>query len=308
MANETSKTARNRVQALLVLLLALLQICSCLLVPHKGAVSEILDVKGRVERSPGLFFDEDNEPHVVSRKTFVLKTMKSAAIVFTGSTLYDYYKPASAYAASDNGPEVTGKVFLKISMDPDSPVEQIVIGLYGKEAPITSTNFMKVATANYREGISYDFSTVFRVDKDRRIDMGRVGAGMSTRLVRTTDSTGRVRTTKESTADGLINRESNDLKHDRPYLVSMKRGGGTYEFSIVPSPNSGLDKENIVFGEVISGKDIIDAINAVPTTQEDPLGSKEAFSSAGKNFDPRAKIAYVNKPLKKIVITKAGSL
>jgi hypothetical protein len=44
----------------------------------------------------------------------------------------------------------------------------------------------------------------------------------------------------------------------------------------------------------------------VPISKEDPLGSKTVFAAAGKGFDPRAKIIYLNKPLQKITIAKAG--
>lgn len=96
--------------------------------------------------------------------------------------------------------------------------------------------------------------------------------------------------------------------HSKAGYVSAKRGGGSYEFTINPKPNTNLDKENIVFGKVLEGMDVIEKINGVPTSKEDPIGSKEKFAAAGKKFDPRAKIIYLYKPLVKIVVKKAGRL
>jgi hypothetical protein len=54
--------------------------------------------------------------------------------------------------------------------------------------------------------------------------------------------------------------------------------------------------------------DVLAAICAVPVSKEDILGSKKAFAGAGKGFDPRARIATVDKPLTKISVVKAGVL
>jgi hypothetical protein len=44
----------------------------------------------------------------------------------------------------------------------------------------------------------------------------------------------------------------------------------------------------------------------VPVSTDDPIQSKKLFSSAGKGFDPRAKIIYLYKPLKKIQVRNTG--
>ena len=50
--------------------------------------------------------------------------------------------------------------------------------------------------------------------------------------------------------------------------------------------------------------DVVSLINDIPTSKEDRLGMKAGFSGAGKGFDPRAKIASVDRPLQKIKINK----
>lgn len=46
----------------------------------------------------------------------------------------------------------------------------------------------------------------------------------------------------------------------------------------------------------------------MPVSTDDPIQSKKLFSSAGKKFDPRAKIIYLYKPLKKIQVRATGRL
>ena len=133
------------------------------------------------------------------------------------------------------------------------------------------------------------------------------------------------------------------MRHDSPGVVSMRKGGEFFGFTIAPAPNVNLDEENVVIGRVIEGMNVISMINEVPTSKEDSLGMKRGkkaclsltlltytytyttifififiyifmpfqspsrvpgFSSVGKGFDPRAKIASVDRPLVKIRINK----
>jgi cyclophilin family peptidyl-prolyl cis-trans isomerase len=63
-----------------------------------------------------------------------------------------------------------------------------------------------------------------------------------------------------------------------------------------------LDEDNLVIGKVLSGMEVVGRINDIPVSREDSLGSKAAFSNAGKGFDPRAKLASVDRPLKQIKV------
>jgi peptidyl-prolyl cis-trans isomerase A (cyclophilin A) len=63
-----------------------------------------------------------------------------------------------------------------------------------------------------------------------------------------------------------------DLKFDRPYLLAMANAGpGTNgsQFFITTVPTYWLDGKHTIFGEVISGKEVIDAISGTPTRQGD---------------------------------------
>jgi cyclophilin family peptidyl-prolyl cis-trans isomerase len=72
------------------------------------------------------------------------------------------------------------------------------------------------------------------------------------------------------------------------------------------APDAQLDKTNLVFGRVLEGEEVVRRVSEVPVSREDYISSKSLFAAAGKGFDPRAKIIYLNKPLQKVVVKQAG--
>ncbi|MFB5631570.1 MAG: peptidylprolyl isomerase, partial [Nitrosopumilaceae archaeon] len=78
-----------------------------------------------------------------------------------------------------------------------------------------------------------------------------------------------------------INAEFSDIKHEK-YIVSMARGtdinSAGSQFFIVVGNSPWLDGKYTVFGEVISGKDIVDKIASLETNSQDqPVNPKEAI-------------------------------
>lgn len=230
-----------------------------------------------------------------------------------------------AIAADAISPKTTAKVFLDVMIgsgkglrdDGTKRTQTLEIALYGDEAPQSSKFFAALCMGQYipEEStrklpngddiiVSYDGSQVSRIVKDKRIDVGKFALGSNQRQTTTRDSVGKVRISNINLASNVIHSDKNDLRHDSIGIVSVPKAGQTFEFTIAPSPNAELDSDHIVIGRVIEGIDVVEKINAVPTSRED--GTKQLFINAGKSFDGRAKIAAVGRPLQKITITRCS--
>ena len=90
------------------------------------------------------------------------------------------------------------------------------------------------------------------MEQGKRIVLGRLASGAAQDIERSIDSTGYVRSTLVSRADAFANTDNNGLSHDRPGRVSMRRGGGNFEFVIAPAANPSLDADYVVIGQVLT--------------------------------------------------------
>ena len=195
--------------------------------------------------------------------------------------------------------KVTSKVYLDISIA-RGPAERITLGVFGDDAPAASKFFLSVCKGDYGDGVSYDGAQVSRIELDKRIDVGKLAKGGSQKQETWMDGMGKVRIRSVSLASKTTHRDVNNFLNDESGVLSVKKGGGSFDFTISPKPNPSLDSENVVIGKVISGMNVVDEINKVPTSKEDIIGSKGGFSALGKGFDGRAKLAAVGRPLKRI--------
>jgi len=230
--------------------------------------------------------------------------------------------------------KITNIVDFTIRVGQDQ-VGQIKLGLFGEAAPESVETMLRLVSGNNDEGVTYEGATIFKIDQAlQKIDVGRISGGAGKRLENEINSSGTMRIKRYNAADWTYNSDINNLSHGlKPYLVSATKFGGCYEFSITMNGNQNqnqksntntknslsmkekadrkkiverLDRENIVIGEVIVGSDFIDEIaGKVPYSKDDPFATKTIYAGAGKGFDSRAKIQYLGKPLKKILIQNA---
>jgi cyclophilin family peptidyl-prolyl cis-trans isomerase len=211
----------------------------------------------------------------------------------------------------------------------------ITIGLYGKDAPQPVSILEQIVSSEgYRckckpkeirllqreqleankvynscietedsKGVSYDLSTVWRVVKDERIDLGAVSGKFVSR--------------EYPDFDG-----SNSFKHDEEGIVSVRRGNESgFGFTIYPGvgggSNTDLDETNIVVGKVISGMDVVKRLNDLPVIQSSNVGykglaggdpSKRAAPSRACRYGSQELYCNEFKPLKKVTIYRTGNV
>ncbi len=165
----------------------------------------------------------------------------------------------------------------------------ITLRLYEDKAPISSDNFIRYVVSGF-----YDNTVFHRVIKDFMIQ----GGG--------TESDLKFKTTR----DPIINESSNGLSN-KNYTIAMARStaadSATSQFYINTVDNLFLDKKYAqdgwgyaVFGEVIEGKDVVDAIESVKTTTVSPYQNvpvDPVVISKAMLINPASVCMYVSKNL-----------
>jgi dolichyl-diphosphooligosaccharide---protein glycosyltransferase len=141
----------------------------------------------------------------------------------------------------------------------------IAIEFKEKIAPKTVENFKNLANSGF-----YDGTIFHRIVPDFVIQGGDPNTISGSR-----DTWG------QGGPDYSINAELSDIKHEK-YIVSMARGtdinSAGSQFFIVVGNSPWLDGKYTVFGEVISGKDVVDKIASLETNSQDqPIKPEDAI-------------------------------
>lgn len=230
--------------------------------------------------------------------------------------------PAAAAAA----PVATALVTLDLSIA-RAPADPLRIAVYGGDAPESAAYFLALARGTLRcecAGAGDDArflardaakkrlgeracldaqgpdtslvgSSLWRLVPDKRLDFGRLDSSFS----------GRDPPTFAAETNG-------DLRASDRGAVSVRRGGGAFEFTIAPGYSPGLDREDLVVVGRVVDEDlgVLDALNAIPSKRDfamigdvPPLGGTFARACEYTSFDPTC---AQFKPLKKIVVARAG--
>lgn len=181
---------------------------------------------------------------------------------------------------------VTDSVYLDIKIAGAS-VGRLVIGLFGTEAPVSVAAFKESCgdgikgragrTAGYKGSVAGRVSSTY-------VEMGRV---------KQIDELNQSPGTPQRQTRAILppeNRETNSLRHDGRGIVSVKRGGGSFEFIITLERDSSLDNDNLVVGKII-GPDsnlVLEKIAQVPTNRKTV---RDGFRNVGRAIgDARAKV------------------
>lgn len=141
----------------------------------------------------------------------------------------------------------------------------MTLGLYGDAAPASVKLFEQLCSGSVpgEPGLSYAGSPILRVEPGRLIEAGK-RLDLASGVEREIDSTGRVRSTTVDRAARFANADTNRLSHDRAGLLSMRRGGGSYEFLLTTGADPSLDATHLVIGSVLEGERTLAAIDALP--------------------------------------------
>ncbi|KAF7289759.1 Peptidyl-prolyl cis-trans isomerase [Mycena indigotica] len=146
-----------------------------------------------------------------------------------------------------------------------APAERIVFKLYDDVVPKTTDNFRKLCQGldingqPSAQGYGYAGSKFHRI-----IPQFMLQGGDFTRH----NGTGGVSIYGEKFKD-----ENFQLKHTKPFLLSMANAGPNTngsQFFITTVVTSWLDGKHVVFGEVVTGTDVVKKVEAVGTSSGAP--------------------------------------
>ncbi|UCF12184.1 MAG: peptidylprolyl isomerase [Thermoplasmatales archaeon] len=124
------------------------------------------------------------------------------------------------------------------------------IELFNDKAPVTTGNFMKLVNDGFYNGLIFHrVIPNFMIQGGCPDGTGRGGPGYT-----------------------IKDEFHPDLKHDTKGILSMANAGpntGGSQFFITVAPTPWLDRHHSVFGKVIEGMDVVDAISKVKTVRND---------------------------------------
>jgi len=144
-------------------------------------------------------------------------------------------------------------------------VGSIVLGLWRDAAPKSVDLFAKMCTEyelkddeNYGVRVTYSNQKISQIVRNEKI------------VFADTVYPGTEKNRKTKPVVPPENADKNTkIVHGYSGLVSMRKGGGSFEFLINPRPNGRLNVDYIVIGQVLEGMDVVEQLNQAPVNKYD---------------------------------------
>ncbi|KYQ90613.1 Cyclophilin [Tieghemostelium lacteum] len=171
---------------------------------------------------------------------------------------------------------VNQRTFFDIEIDKKA-IGRVVFELYNHDVPRTTENFRCLCTGEKglsektRLPLHFKGSQFHRIIKDFMIQGGDF---------QNSNGTG-----GESIYGKKFDDEAFKYRHSEPYLLSMANMGPNTngsQFFITTAPAPHLDGKHVVFGRVVSGKEVIDILNATRTDQKDKPYAEVSIAHCGE--------------------------
>lgn len=236
-------------------------------------------------------------------------------------------------------PVITSKVFIdvKIANYTEESIGanrgatgsgRLVIGLFGNDAPLSVKRFLSVIDGDGVNSPNFINTQFAKIGPDGLLEIERVRGLNKVQLAGQEEYEYQGNLLPEY-ANPIL--ESNDIRHDRRGLLTRRKLTSTPEFGITLAGDKGssLDGFHCVFGEVVEGFEVLDAVGAVPTysyststgylgktreAAEEDLANKwfsaqkDFYVNAGKAFGDNRAVDQRGKLLRRCTIVKAGRL
>jgi len=146
----------------------------------------------------------------------------------------------------------------------------LTFGLWREAAPDAVDAFVKLSKLEYKPlpddaPAGYRGASLVKIQNDRFIQFGSLQqTGGSTKFVRGVSAPQTVPCAPPVTSD-----KPNGISHDAAGYLSVRKGGGSFDFSITTRANPDLDRDNIVIGELTDEDSmrLLERLNILPVNK-----------------------------------------